>query len=68
MEAKEFPDLGFAITNIVKIFKIYKFIGRLFKDISNVFHEKQFSFIALYTTPYGTPQMTFTAFATVILF
>ena len=37
---KEFPYLGFAITNIQKILPIYKFVGRFLGDISGSFREK----------------------------
>jgi hypothetical protein len=65
---KEFPYLGFAITNIRKILTIYKFVGRFLGDILGSFYEKSPSFITPYRIAYSTPQMAFAAFAIVILF
>ena len=64
---KEFPYLGFAITNILKIFHIYKFVGRFVGDILGSFYEKSSSFIAPYRIAYSIPQMAFAAFVIMIL-
>ena len=68
MEAKRISHLGFAITNIVKILHIYKFVGRFLGDISSTLCEKWPSFIAPYRIAYSTPQMAFAALVIVILF
>ena len=65
---KEFPYLGFAITNIRKILHIYKFVGRFVGDISGSLYEKSPSFIAPYRIAYSIPQMAFAALMIVILF
>lgn len=65
---KEFPYLGFAITNILKILHIYKFVGRFVRDILDSFYEKSPSFIAPYRIAYSIPKMAFAAFAIIILF
>ena len=68
MEAKRIPYLGFAVTNILKIFHIYKFVGRFVGDILGSFYEKSPSFITPYRIAYSTPQMAFAAFVIVVLF
>ena len=65
---KEFPYLGFAITNILRILHIYKFVGRFVEDILGSFCEKSLSFIAPYRIAYSIPQMAFAAFVIMILF
>jgi hypothetical protein len=68
MEAKRISHLGFAITNIVKILTIYKFIGCFWGDISSTLCEKSPSFITPYRFAYSIPKMAFAAFAIVVLF
>lgn len=68
MEAKRNSHLGFAITNIVKILHIYKFVGRFLGDISSTLCEKSPSFITPYRFAYSIPKMAFAAFAIVVLF
>ena len=68
MEAKRISHLGFAITNILKILHIYKFVGRFVGDILGSFYEKSSSFIAPYRIAYSIPQMAFAALVIVILF
>ena len=68
MEAKRISHLGFAITNILKILHIYKFVGRFVRDILDSFYEKSPSFIAPYRIAYSIPQMAFAALVIVILF
>lgn len=68
MEAKRNSHLGFAITNIVKILTIYKFIGCFWGDISSTLCEKSPSFITPYRFAYSIPKMAFAAFAIVVLF
>lgn len=65
---KEFPYLGFAFTNIVKIFNKCKFVGRFVGDILGSFYEKSPSFITPYRIAYSIPKMAFAAFVIMILF
>ena len=65
---KEFSHLGFAITNIVKIFNKCKFVGRSLEDILGSFYEKSPSFIAPYRIAYSIPKMVFAALVIMILF
>lgn len=68
MEAKRIPDLGFAITNILKILHIYKLVGRFLEDILGSFYEKSPSFITPYRIAYSIPKMAFAALVIMILF
>lgn len=68
MEAKRISLSRFAITNILKILHIYKFVGRFLEDILGSFYEKSPSFITPYRIAYSIPQMAFAALVIMILF